>query len=71
MTSQRCNVVEFKYFKASESAKVEAIEAPREEDMVQVNGYADDINAMLPDYKIKTYVAYLAANKVAKIFPVR
>lgn len=66
-----CRIVEFKYFKASESAKVEAIEAPREEDMVQVNGYADDINAMLPDYKIKTYVAYLAANKVAKIFPVR
>ena len=27
-----CRIVEFKYFKASESAKVEAIEAPREED---------------------------------------
>lgn len=64
-----CRIVEFKYFKASESARVKAIDAPYEEDMKQVNGYAKDINAMFPDYKIKTYVAYLAANKVAKIFP--
>ena len=64
-----CRIVEFKYFKASESARVKAIDAPCEEDMKQVNGYAKDINATFPDYKIKTYVAYLAANKVAKIFP--
>ena len=64
-----CRIVEIKYFKASESARVKAIDAPRDEDVAQVNGYAKDINAMFPEYNIKTYVAYLAANKVAKIFP--
>ena len=64
-----CRIVEFKYFKASDAAKVEAIDAPRKEDVNQVNGYAADINAMFPNYEIKTYVAYLAANKAAKIFP--
>ena len=63
-----CRIVEFKYFKASEYDKVEAITAPREEDVHQVNRYAADINVMFPSYKITTYVAYLAANKVAKIF---
>ena len=64
-----CRIVEIKYFKASESARLKAIDAPRDEDVAQVNGYAKDINAMFPEYNIKTYVAYLAANKVAKIFP--
>lgn len=63
-----CRIVEFKYFKASDCSKVEAIESPREEDIVQVNQYASDIHTMFPDYVITTYVAYLSANKAAKIF---
>lgn len=64
-----CRIVEFKYFKASDSAKVKALASPREEDVAQVNRYATDINRLFPDYHITTYVAYLAANKAAKIFP--
>lgn len=64
-----CRIVEFKYYKASEQGKVECITAPREEDVRQVNRYAADINAQFPNYRMTTYVAYLAANKAAKIFP--
>lgn len=64
-----CRIVEFKYYKASELDKVECLTAPREEDVRQVNRYAADINAQFPNYRMTTYVAYLAANKAAKIFP--
>lgn len=64
-----CRIVEFKYYKASEQDKVECLTAPREEDVRQVNRDAADINAQFPNYRMTTYVAYLAANKAAKIFP--
>ena len=47
---------------------VESLNAPRVEDVEQVNSYAADINHQFPNYRIRTYVAYLAAGKVCKIW---
>jgi hypothetical protein len=65
-----CRVVEFKYFKAKEAAKVKALTAAREEDVTQVKAYARDINAQFTDYQMRTYVVYIAANKVCKVWEV-
>jgi hypothetical protein len=65
-----CRVVEFKYFKAKEAAKVRALKAAREEDVEQVKGYARDIHTQFPDFKVRTYVTYIAANKVCKVWEV-
>jgi hypothetical protein len=65
-----CRVIEFKYFKAKEAAKAKALTAAREEDVAQVKAYARDINAQFPDFKVRTYVAYIAANKVCKVWEV-
>ena len=61
-----CRVVEFKYFKASEAAKVEAMTEARAEDVAQVQGYAKDINAQFPYYKMTQYVVYISAGKVCR-----
>ena len=61
-----CRVVEFKYFKATEAKKVEAMTEPRAEDVAQVQGYAKDINAQFPYYKMTQYVVYIAAGKVCR-----
>ena len=63
-----CRVVEFKYYKAKDAAIVENLEVPALEDKEQVNGYARDIHAQFPNYKMKTYVVYLAAGKVCKVW---
>lgn len=63
-----CRVVEFKYFKAKDASMVESLNAPRVEDVEQVNSYAADINHQFPNYRIRTYVVYLAAGKVCKIW---
>lgn len=63
-----CRVVEFKYFKAKDANVVESLEAPRAEDVEQVKGYAADINRQFPAYKIRTYVVYIAAGKVCKVW---
>ena len=65
-----CRVVEVKYFKAGEAATVEALEAPRAEDAVQVEGYARDINAQFPNYRMRSYVMYIAAGKTCKVWEV-
>ena len=63
-----CRVVEFKYFKAKDASMVESLNAPRMEDVKQVDSYAADINHQFPNYRIRTYVVYLAAGKVCKIW---
>lgn len=65
-----CRVVEVKYFKAGEAAVVEALEAPRAEDAAQVEGYARDINALFPNYRMRSYVMYIAAGKACKVWEV-
>jgi hypothetical protein len=63
-------VVEFKYFKAKEAKRVKALAAARGEDVQQVKGYARDIHAQFPHFKMRTYVVYIAANKVCKVWEV-
>ena len=63
-----CRVVELKYHKASESAWVESLTAPLPEHIAQVNGYARDIRAQFPKYELQTYVVYIAAGKVCKVW---
>ena len=65
-----CRVVEVKYFKAGEAAMVEALQAPRTEDAAQVEGYARDINAQFPNYRMRSYVMYIAAGKACKVWEV-
>ena len=63
-----CRVVEFKYFRAKEAPVVESATAPREEDASQANGYARDIKARFPNYRMRTYVVYIAAGKAFKVW---
>ena len=63
-----CRVVEFKYYKAKDTAIVESLETPVLEDIEQVNGYARDILAQFPKYRMKTYVVYIAAGKACKVW---
>jgi hypothetical protein len=65
-----CRVIEFKYFKAKEAKRVKALTAAREEDVEQVKAYARDINAQFAHYQMRTYVVYIAANKVCKVWEV-
>jgi hypothetical protein len=65
-----CRVVEFKYFKAKEAKRVKALTASREEDVEQVKAYARDINTQFTNYVMRTYVVYIAANKVCKVWEV-
>lgn len=66
-----CRVVEFKYFKAKDAAKVEALNAPPADDVKQVQGYAGDINRQFPHYRMKMYVVYMAAGKVCKVYQIQ
>ena len=63
-----CRVVEFKYYKAKDTAIVESLETPVQEDIEQVNDYARDILAQFPKYRMKTYVVYIAAGKACKVW---
>lgn len=65
-----CRVVEVKYFKAGEAARVEALKAPLAKDATQVKDYARDINAQFPNYRIRAYVMYIAAGKACKVWEV-
>lgn len=65
-----CRVVEFKYFKAKDAAQIEALDSVCPDDAEQVKGYARDINRQFPAYRMKAYVAYLAAGKEGKIWEV-
>lgn len=65
-----CRVVEFKYFKVKEAAKVKVLESPAPEDIKQVKKYATDINREFSMYQIRTYVVYIAAGKVCRIWEI-
>ncbi|MDR0940194.1 MAG: ATP-binding protein [Mediterranea sp.] len=63
-----CRVVEFKYFKAGEADRIEALEAAKEEDVIQVKGYAEDLERRFPNYRTHAYVVYIAAGKAYKVW---
>ena len=63
-------IIEFKYFKATEAAKVESCTEPDAESVQQVKAYAKDINAMFPKHVVRTYVCYICANKAWKCWEV-
>lgn len=65
-----CRVVEFKYFKAKDAAKVEALESANSDDVDQVRRYAADINRQFPAYHMRAYVVYIAAGKVCKTWEI-
>lgn len=65
-----CRVVEFKYFRVKDADIVEGLKVPRTEDVEQVKGYAADINRQFAAYKIRTYLVYIAAGKVCKVWEV-
>lgn len=65
-----CRVVEFKYFKVKEAAKVKALESPDPEDVKQVKKYVTGINREFSMYQIRTYVVYIAAGKVCRILEI-
>lgn len=63
-----CRVVEFKYFKSKDATSVSDTNVPASDDVKQVNGYARDIHAVFPNYRLRTYVVYLAAGKMCKVW---
>ncbi|MDR0894762.1 MAG: ATP-binding protein [Prevotellaceae bacterium] len=65
-----CRVLEFKYFKKRDLDKAESYTVPRAEDIAQVKGYAADINRQFTNYRMRTYVVYIAANKWCKVWEV-
>ncbi|WP_291528374.1 AAA family ATPase [Bacteroides sp. UBA939] len=65
-----CRVVEFKYCKAGEAVRIDALTTPAEADVTQVSAYAADINRQFPTYRMRKYVVYIAAGKVCKVWEV-
>ncbi len=63
-------VVEFKYFKAREAEKMMELSAPRPEDVEQVRKYAEDTRQKFPAYHVRSYVAYICANRGWKCWEV-
>lgn len=63
-------LVEFKYYKAAEAEKMLAVDAPLPEHIEQVHGYAQDTLQKFPNYKVRTYVAYICANRGWKCWEV-
>lgn len=64
-------IIEFKYFKAGEEKKIFALNAPRKDDAEQVKGYATTIKKRFPNFNVRTYVAYIVANKGYKFWEVQ
>ena len=56
-------LVEFKYYKAKEAEKMLASDAPLPEHVEQVHRYAEDTLRHFPNYKVRTYVVYICANR--------
>ena len=65
-----CRVVEFKYFKMGDAARIEALTNPEPGDVEQVCNYAADINRQFPAYRMRKYVVYIAGNKAFKVWEV-
>ncbi len=62
------HIVEFKYTKGEDWKKVQAIEAPLQEDVEQLNAYAQDALKVHSSYKIQKHIFYIAGNKGFKHF---
>ena len=56
-------LVEFKYYKAKGAEKMLASDAPLPEHVEQVHRYAEDTLRHFPNYKVRTYVVYICANR--------
>ena len=56
-------LVEFKYYKAKEAEKMLGLDTPLPEHVEQVHRYAEDTLRHFPNYKVRTYVVYICANR--------
>ena len=56
-------LVEFKYYKAKEAEKMLELDVPLPEHVEQVHRYAEDTLRHFPNYKVRTYVVYICANR--------
>ena len=63
-------LVEFKYYKAKEAEKMLGPDAPLPEHVEQVHRYAEDTLRHFPNYKVRTYVVYICANRGWKCWEV-
>ena len=63
-------LVEFKYYKAKEAEKMLGLDAPLPEHVEQVHRYAEDTLRHFPNYKVRTYVVYICANRGWKCWEV-
>ena len=63
-------LVEFKYYKAKEAEKMLELDAPLPEHVEQVHRYAEDTLRHFPNYKVRTYVVYICANRGWKCWEV-
>ncbi len=63
-------LVEFKYYKARNAKKILALEAPLSEHVKQVHDYAADTLKHFPNYRVRTYVVYICANRGWKCWEV-
>ena len=63
-------LVEFKYYKAKEAEKMLGLDTPLPEHVEQVHRYAEDTLRHFPNYKVRTYVVYICANRGWKCWEV-
>ncbi|MGJ1015667.1 AAA family ATPase [Bacteroides salyersiae] len=63
-------LVEFKYYKAKEAEKMLGPDTPLPEHVEQVHRYAEDTLRHFPNYKVRTYVVYICANRGWKCWEV-
>ncbi len=63
-------LVEFKYYKGREAKKMLAATAPLPDQVEQVHRYAEDTRRKFPNFKVRTYIVYICANKGWKCWEV-
>ena len=63
-------LVEFKYYKAKEAEKMLELDVPLPEHVEQVHRYAEDTLRHFPNYKVRTYMVYIYANRGWKCWEV-
>lgn len=63
-------LVEFKYYKAGDAKRILALNSPLPEHVDQVHGYAEDTLRHFPNYRVRTYIVYICANRGWKCWEV-
>lgn len=63
-------IVEFKYYRSKEAAKILALTEPLPQHVEQVKKYGKETIKRFPYYQIRTYVVYICANKGWKCWEV-